>query len=120
MAEVRVTAGAGHGRAAHAEGVVIELFHVFLRDRLPETGPTGARLKLGFRAEQRGAAADAAIDPRFMVIPVLSGKRHLRALVPGHVVSAGRELLVPFLVALDQLGDMNLTFALASISEFHD
>src|SRR5262249_51199303 len=120
MAQVRVAAGAGHAGAAYAEGVVVQLFDGFFCDRLPEAGPPGARLKLRFRTEQRGAAADAAVDSRLMVVPVLPRERHLRAVVPGDVVGAGRELLPPFVITFDHFGDMHYIFALAGISEFHD
>src|SRR5882757_10856681 len=58
VSEVRVTPGARDSRP-HAKTVVLQLGNIFPRDRLPEAGPTGARIELGLRREQRRITADA-------------------------------------------------------------
>jgi hypothetical protein len=52
MAEVCIAAFAQHFRQVSAESVVRSGYHCVGRDSFPETGPAGARVKLGIGAEQ--------------------------------------------------------------------
>src|SRR5580704_9986801 len=56
MSQVCVTFGASDRGALHAESSVGDLSNVFFCDGLPETGPSGARLELRRRIEQRVVA----------------------------------------------------------------
>src|SRR5215472_12289651 len=112
-----IAAAASHSRAHHAEGAVANLFHVLRRDRLPEAWPAGAGIELGAGVKKRRAAADAAIQTLVMLVPVLTGESHLRAVMAGNFESAGRELLLPLAFALHDLGHVNRTRALSGIGE---
>ena len=63
-----------------------------LHGRVGEARPAGARLELGVRAEQLGAAAGAAVDAVVLDVDVLPGERPLGALLAHHVVLLGGQL----------------------------
>jgi hypothetical protein len=62
VAEMGVALAAEHFGAFHAKAAVGLLDDVLFGDGSPEAWPAGAGLKLGVGAEQRIAAADAAVD----------------------------------------------------------
>src|SRR5262249_56059607 len=65
-----------------------------------ERGPGAARVVLGFRAEELGAASGAAVSAVVERVVVLAGERPLRALLSQHVVLLGRQLGAPLRVSL--------------------
>src|SRR5579871_1009147 len=117
---MRIAKLAFHSGAAHAKSAVSNGRHIFFGNWLVKTGPAGAGLKLGIRAEERRATAHAAIDPRLMVVPVLAGKSHLRAIFARYIVSARRKLLLPLALTLHHLGNVHLVFALTGIGKLHN
>src|SRR5207237_3936211 len=74
--QVRVATSAFHRCAPHAKRAVADLLHVLFGNRLVETGPARARLKLCIGTEQRRAAANAAISSLLVVVPVLARESH--------------------------------------------
>lgn len=51
VAQVGITLAAGNGSTIHPEGGVMNLYDIFLRDRLPKAGPACAGIELRLRAE---------------------------------------------------------------------
>src|SRR4249919_4334145 len=100
VTKVRIAATAGNRRAFHADQIVTGGDFVYLGDRLPETRPAGAGVELGRGIEQRGVAADAAIDAAIVQVPVFAGERALGAGFAGDVIRARRQLFSPFGFAL--------------------
>ena len=66
--QVRVASRAQHLGASHEKRAVGFGAHVLFGDRLIEAWPSGARLELGIRIEQRRGAADAPIQPFRVVL----------------------------------------------------
>src|SRR5579885_3627280 len=107
VAKMRLAFGAAHLGAAHEQGSVLVLAHRFpLRGRI-EARPAGAGLVFRVGAEQRFAAADAAIHalPLLRVIRMAEGP--LCAMLARHVVLLRRKLLPPL-----RLGFRHLIFRL--------
>lgn len=100
MAQVRVAPRTGNSNAFHPEGIVFNELHVFFRDRRPEAGPARAGLEFCLGIKQRRAAAGAAEDPSVVQVPVLAGKRALRAFMASDLKDLLCKLLLPLLVAL--------------------
>src|SRR3954454_175105 len=67
---------------------------------LGEARPAGARVELGVGGEQLGAAADAAVHARGLLVDIGAGEGALGAGLAGHLVLLGRELVAPLLLAL--------------------
>jgi len=65
-----------------------------------ETGPTRPRIEFPVRAEEVGAAAGAAVEPRFLTVVVFAGERRLGALLPRNPELLCREDCPPFAVGL--------------------
>ena len=85
VAEMRIAERAGDRGAHHAEGLVLDLDDVLLGDRLPEARPAGAGIELRVGIEERGVAADAAVEAGGMVVPIRPGEGLLGALLAGDV-----------------------------------
>jgi len=119
MSEMR---SAPRARNFHSEdrGGRAAFVNRFFADRLRETWPAGARIKLGCGVEQRGITANATVETFVVQVPVLPRKRHLGAVMAGDIKHVGRKLLPPFAIALHDLGNMNRAFALTGIGEFHN
>src|SRR5688572_20191923 len=98
------TATAERLGAAHAVGTVFLDCHVFLPRRLPEAGPTRARIELVLGAEQLSTAAHAAVLAFLVIVPVGAGEGRLGAFLARHVILVRSELLAPFRVRLLDLG----------------
>src|SRR5262249_1638122 len=64
---------------------------------------TGSRIKLGIRAKQLITAAAATINALLVIIPILTGKRGLRAFVPGDVKLLVRQFFLPLGIVLFDL-----------------
>jgi hypothetical protein len=74
---------------------------ILFGDRRPEARPAGARLEFGIGAEQRVAAAYAAVDPSIVQLVVLAGEGRLGAFLAGDRKLLRSELALPFFIALD-------------------
>src|SRR5262249_4178867 len=70
---------------------------------LVEAGPPGARVELGIRAEQLGAAAGAPVEAVLVVVDVLTGERPLSVRLTQDAVLQRGQLLAPLLVRLGDL-----------------
>src|ERR1700730_7806203 len=101
MPQVRVTFLAQHFRPPHAISAIGLSLDVLLVDRGKETGPPGSRFKLGVRAEERIATANAAIHAFIVQLVVLAGERPFGALLPGDRILLGSQLLLPLFIRLD-------------------
>ncbi len=115
MPKVCLTFGAANLGAGHPERRVDSILHIFLRDRLPETGPSCARFKLGFGREQCVPAADAPVNSVFVVVPVFACERTFRSGPPRHVILLGRKLVAPFGVCLRNLFNFHNSLSLTRI-----
>src|ERR1700723_3727612 len=91
-----VALAAGDSRALHPQGHIPYLDDILLGDRLPEAGPAGAGLKLGFRTEEGIIAADAAIEAVIVVVPGAAGIWPLRAGKPGDLHGNRGKFLILF------------------------
>src|SRR4026208_2345630 len=96
MAEMSVAFAAHRFGAPHAVAVVVLGLDVLLHRRRPETRPAGARIELGFPAEQFIAATDAAINALLVIVPILARKRPLRAFLARDIELFVVQLLFPF------------------------
>src|SRR5216683_7943210 len=103
MPQMRTAARTPQLDEFHEERPVGPRDDILGRDRLPEARPSGARVELGIRAEQRRPAADASVEPLRAQFIIIVRERPLRAPLSGHVVLLGGELLSPFSVAFDDL-----------------
>src|SRR5262249_57848994 len=70
MPQVRVAQSAVHRIANHSERRVSLASHVLFSDWGPEARPSCPRFELGVGAEQCIVAADAAVDPLLVQIPI--------------------------------------------------
>src|SRR4051794_26964800 len=103
MAQVSVALTAESFRAAHEQAVVLLGGDVFGRRRRSKTRPAGAGIELLIAAEQRGAAAGAAIHSFFVMIPVFARERAFRALLARDGELLRSQLLLPLRVGLFDL-----------------
>src|SRR5712692_4747423 len=79
MPQMRIAARTPHLGAFHEERPVGPRDDILGRDRLPEARPSGARVELGLRAEQRCPAADASIEPlRAQFVILVRERQHYR------------------------------------------
>src|SRR5579884_757417 len=99
VAEVAAAGPAEHLGAPHTVADVGLGVHP-LSNRNPEARPARPRVELLVRAEQRLAAAGAAVGALVLGVGVLAGERSLRALLAQHVVLLRRELRPPLRVRL--------------------
>lgn len=98
MAEMTMTSAAVNLGPGHEPTAILLGFYVGGIDRLPVTGPTGSRIKLGLRGEQRESAADAVVDAFFLEIPVGTGKGAFRSVFAGDAKLFGAQSNPPFFV----------------------
>ena len=120
MPQVRITPGTGNGNAFHRVAVVFNEFDVFFRDRSPETGPACAGFEFRIGIKQCRTAAGTAEDALIVQVPVLTGKRRLRAFMARDRKGLGRKLLLPLVLALHHLGYSGTSLALAGFGELHN
>ncbi len=98
MAQVATTLGTEYLGADHAiTGVLVEL-DIALAHNVPETGPAGAGMKLGFRREQFVAASGANVRAIIFGIDILAGKRPFCPRFAQDVVLLIGELPAPLLI----------------------
>jgi hypothetical protein len=90
-------AGEQRGKAGNAK--------VVRRERLPEAGPSRARVELGLGAEEVQAAGVAHIRAFSPVIVVLIGEGRFGAVLEEHVVVVARQQSPPPLLGAVQLLD---------------
>jgi hypothetical protein len=109
MPKVGVTTAAEHFNTYHPVTLVTFFSDRFIVDRLEVTGPTCAGVELGIRVEQRGSAADAAVDAVAFIIIELPAERGFGAVFTADVVGFGREFLTPLLFGF---GDFFHTYSL--------
>src|SRR5688572_10372102 len=98
-----VAAAAMHFGAAHEEAPVLVRLDRCLVDGLPVAGPAGAGFELRRGIEQRRTAADAAIQPFAMVVPVLATECALGALLARDAILQVVELRPPLVGRLTDL-----------------
>src|SRR6202035_1598104 len=91
-------------RAAHEEAVVGAQLDRLGDRRLGEAGPAGAGLELRVGREQDRRAGGATVVARVLVVGVLPGRRRLRTGLEKDLVLGRRELLLPLLLGLHDLG----------------
>src|SRR5262249_37572442 len=107
-------------RANRAEAAIDVFDDVLFVDRLPETRPARAGFEFRVRAEERGLAADAAIQAFLVVVPGRAGEGEFRVLPSCDVERDLRELFLPLPGALDDLGQLLHAAAGASVGELDD
>src|SRR5262249_33592269 len=100
VTQVRSTLLAAHFGPDHEEAAVLVKLYVLPVCGLPEAGPAGARVELGVRTEQLGAASRAVVRPIIVGVPVLARECALCALLAHDVVLLRRQLLAPFPLGL--------------------
>src|SRR5215469_5999033 len=103
VAEVAAAAAADDLGAPHEQAVIRPQFDRLGDRGLVEAGPPGARVELGVRAEQLGAAAGTPVEAVPVVVDVLTGERHLGVRPAQDVVLLRGQLLTPLLVRLGDL-----------------
>lgn len=96
MTEMGAAVVAGDFRAQHAEAAVDVFVDQFFIVRRVKTRPAAAGIELGFGAEKRGAAADAAVGAVGVRVPILAGEGRLGAFLAGHAVFGRGQLFPPF------------------------
>src|ERR1700722_4013049 len=106
--------------ARHSHGFIAGLDHVLLGDGLPEAGPAGARLELGFGAEESVVATDAAIDSLVVVVPGDAGVGALCAGLAGDGEGDRGELLLPLRVGLGDVGNGRFAGGFAEVGKLND
>src|SRR5512140_558760 len=103
MAQMRSASGAGYFGSGIPE-VAIRIFaDIFFCQRLPKARPARTRLVLRLRCEQVVAAANAAVYPFGVIIPILSRERSFGAFLPRNLVRERFELILPFFLGLRDL-----------------
>src|ERR1041384_185470 len=98
MPQVGVALAALHFGPRHAMAAIDFRFDDVVLCRRYEAGPTGARVKLGFRPEQRLPTTDAFIGAGGLGVLVFAAEGRLRSLLSGHKVLIRRKLLPPSMV----------------------
>src|SRR5579859_999682 len=106
MTKMTVAARAAHRRPFPAETAVACLDHVFLRDRLPEAGPSRARVELRRRIEQRRVTGGTAIKSRYRRLLVCAAEGALSTVAAHHVVRIVGKTLVPLRIVEHELAHM--------------
>src|SRR4051794_36265626 len=71
-----------------------------LLDRREEARPSRSRIELGLGAEQRLAAAHAAVEAVIPGVPVRTGEGAFGAVLARHVILLRRQLAAPFGIRL--------------------
>src|SRR5436190_4052774 len=100
MAEVRVTGGAPHLRADHAEAAVLDQPYGVGVGGVVERWPAAVRVELRRRPEQLGTAGPAPVDADPLLLQQRTGPRPLRRRLAQDGVLLGRELRAPLLLGL--------------------
>src|SRR4051812_19200323 len=99
MPEVSAALRAVHFGARH--GIAAVLGSADRRiERTPEAWPSGSALELRIRREQRVAARSAGEPPRPLLLIERAGAGTLGPMLTQHLILAGRQRLLPFLVRL--------------------
>ena len=101
MAEVGIAERARDGGAAHADAVVGGVMDILFGDWLPEAWPAGARVKFGLGTEERDVAADTTVNTVGVLFVGGAGVGAFSAGAAGDFIGDGGELLLPFLIGLD-------------------
>ena len=95
MPQVRIALRTQGFYAPHAMTSIGFPAHFTGVQRCGETGPSRTRFKLGGASEQLRAAAHAAVDAIFVVIPILARESRLGSLLPSHVILLWGQLFAP-------------------------
>jgi len=85
VAEMASAAAAHDFDAQHSLAAVVPRRNTPDVQRPPETGPAGARIKLGIGAEQRRITADAVVRSPLVAVPVFAREWPLCAFSPRHI-----------------------------------
>jgi len=101
VTEVGVAAGAQHLNAIHAVAVVGDCGDVVGVNRLEETRPAGAGVKLGSGTEQRQATTDARVDTGLVVVVKCPAEGRLGPFAAGDCILFRGEKFAPFGVGFD-------------------
>src|SRR5262249_31461335 len=118
IAQMRV-ASAARDLAVRVPAARLSVVHVLLGDRLPIARPSGARIELRVRREERSVAADAAEQSLLVEVPVGARKRPLRARFARDVIRERCQLLAPLRRGLDDLRHAHGAEALALVGKLH-
>jgi len=119
MSEVRFAFRAGNGGADHVQTAVARGTHIFLRNRSPETRPTGPGIILRIRTEKSVVAADATIETPVVDV-ILPAEGSFGARFAGDFELQRRQLLLPLGFGLSDPVDPCGTELLTSVTELND
>src|SRR5436305_14142827 len=89
-------AGTANFGPPHAIGSIAMLFHSPFLERLIETWPASAGLKLRLRTEQRLPAGGTSVRSRIFRFVILAAKRRLGASLAPHLILLGGQFSLPF------------------------
>src|ERR1700674_4525272 len=103
--------------ALHEERSITLRADIFRCDRRPETRPSGMRIELGRRAEERIAATYAAVKSRRFPLVVLVLEGCFRAFFARYMELLWRQQLPPFGVALYHFRGGDGAFFVAGVIE---
>src|SRR5437763_2767211 len=120
MPKVSIAFGAGDSRANDSESPVPNFSDILGCDWRPETGPSGAGIKLCCGVEQGVIAADTPIRSALVQIPVLTGKGYFGVGTSGDVVGIGGKLPAPFVGRCHHLRSTYFFHPCAGVREQHD
>jgi len=95
MPQVRIALSAKRFHTPHAMADVGFRAHFTGVQRFGKTGPSRTRFKLGGAIEEVRAAAYAAVDTVFVVIPILARESRLGSLLPSNVILLRSQLFAP-------------------------
>src|SRR5690349_18041052 len=79
----------------HEMAVVFFTGNPVLSQRRPKTRPAGARIEFRLGRKKLKAAAGAAVNALFFMVPVLAGEGALRAFLAKHLILFRRQSLPP-------------------------
>src|SRR5205814_5391437 len=107
VTEMGITAAALDRRSLHPQAEVGALNDVPLLDWLPETRPPGPRIELGLGTEERGVAADAAIQTLVVQVPGGAREGTFGTLMTRHFERDRRQQAAPLVLAFHELRDLS-------------
>ena len=93
--QVRVADGAADLRSGHGKLPILLVGHVLVANRGPEARPSTAGVELRLGAKELIAAADALVDPLFVVVVVLAGEGPFGTAFARDLVLFAGQLLFP-------------------------
>src|SRR5215475_8395242 len=111
MPKMSFAIGASHLCPAHEKRAIFMLAHGAPVSRSIETRPAGAGIVFGFRAEQRGTTADAAIRARALLLRLGVAEGALGSMLARYPMLLRRESFTPLVIGFDDgAGFLHLCF----------